>query len=135
MQFIQGRLDFISGIDASYKDEILTRTGDLKDKYKEKVNLQSLPYLNTEYLGFLMNKDSLPLEIRQAINYGFDRIKMLKYLRNNIGFPAVNGFVPVGLPSFSANILGYNYNPEKAKELIAISDFDIKEEIVLSNEK
>ena len=132
LQFIQGKLDFISGIDASYKDEILTNTGELQEKYKDKVNLQSLPYLNTEYLGFLLENEPLPLEIRQAINYGFDRVKMLKYLRNNIGTPATNGFVPVGLPSFSENVIGYNYNPEKAKELIAKSDFDTKQEIILS---
>jgi len=131
LQFIQGKLDFISGIDASYKDEILTNTGELQEKYKAIVALQSQPYLNTEYLGFLMD-NPLPLEVRQAINYGFDRVKMLKYLRNNIGTPAVNGFVPKGLPSFSEELMGYNYNLEKAIELIAISDFDIQQEIILS---
>ena len=131
LQFIQGKLDFISGIDASYKDEILTNTGELQDKYKSRIVLHSQPYLNTEYLGFLM-ETPLPLEIRKAINYGFDRVKMLKYLRNNIGTPAVNGFVPLGLPSFSSDIVGYNYNPKKAKELIANSSFDTDIEIVLS---
>jgi peptide/nickel transport system substrate-binding protein len=132
LQFIQGKLDFISGIDASYKDEILTNSGDLQDKYKDKVILQSLPYLNTEYIGFLLDKDPLPLEIRKAINYGFDKVKMLKYLRNNIGTPAINGFVPVGLPSFNRDLIGYSYNPLKAKELIQNSDFDAKKEIILS---
>lgn len=132
LQFIQGKLDLISGIDASYKDDILTNTGELKDKYKSRVVLQSQPYLNTEYLGFLMDKNPLPLEIRKAINYGFDRVKMLKYLRNNIGTPAINGFVPLGLPSFSKKVRGYNYNPEKAKELIVNSSFDTDTEIVLS---
>ena len=61
LQFIQAKLDFISGIDASYKDEILTNTGELQDKYKDKVCLQSQPYLNTEYLGFLMDNNPLPL--------------------------------------------------------------------------
>ena len=132
LQFIQGNLDFISGIDASYKDEILTKNGELKTKYKDIVNLQSQPYLNTEYLGFLMDNNPLPLEIRKAINYGFDRVKMLKYLRNNIGTPAINGFVPMGLPSFNTNVIGYNYNPEKAKKLILNSHFDTKQEILLS---
>jgi len=131
LQFIQGKLDFISGIDASYKDEILTNKGDLQDKYKGKVTLQSQPYLNTEYLGFLM-EDPIPLKVRQAINYGFDRVKMLKFLRNNIGTPAINGFIPLGLPSFSADLKGYNYNPEIAKQLIAESQFDLKTEIILS---
>jgi len=131
LQFIQGKLDFISGIDASYKDEILTNTGDLRDKYKQKVDLQSLPYLNTEYLGFLLDNKSLPLEIRKAINYGFDRVKMLKYLRNNIGTPATHGFIPLGLPSFSSDVVGYHYNPEKAKELVKESNFDVNQEIIL----
>ena len=131
LQFIQGQLDFISGIDASYKDEILTNNGDLKEKYKNKVKLQSLPYLNTEYLGFLIDNKPLPIEIRKAINYGFDRVKMLKYLRNNVGIPAVNGFVPFGLPSFSTDVKGYDYNPEKSKMLISSINFDVKQEIVL----
>tara|TARA_B100001758_G_scaffold81904_1_gene69626 strand:- start:29874 stop:31442 length:1569 start_codon:yes stop_codon:yes gene_type:complete len=132
LQFIQGKLDFISGIDASYKDDILTSNGELQAKYKDIVRLQSQPYLNTEYLGFLIDNNTLPLELRKAINYGFDRVKMLKYLRNNIGTPATNGFVPIGLPSFSEKSFGYHYDPEKARELIKASGFNIKEEIVLS---
>ena len=92
MQFIQGNLDFLSGIDISYKDEILSNDGKLNPKYSSFINLNASPYLNTEYLGFLM-KDSIPIEIRKAINYGFDRRKMIKYLRNNVGIPAVNGFI------------------------------------------
>jgi len=135
LQFIKGKLDFVSGIDASYKDEILTNTGELQEKYKEEVVLQSQPYLNTEYLGFLMDKP-LPLEIRQAINYGFDRVKMLKYLRNNIGTPANQGFVPMGLPSFSESLKGYSYDPEKSKQLVLAAEiegsFDASKEIILS---
>jgi len=132
LQFIQGKLDFISGIDASYKDEILTNTGKLQEKYRNKVILLSQPYFNTEYLGFLMDNKPLPLEVRQAINFGFDRVKMLKYLRNNIGTPAINGFVPKGLPSFDSTLIGFNYSPKKAKELLANSSFDKNQEIVLS---
>jgi peptide/nickel transport system substrate-binding protein len=132
LQFIQGELDFISGIDASYKDEILTNTGQLQEKYKNKVILQTQPYLNTEYLGFLMDNKPLPLDVRKAINFGFDRVKMLKYLRNNIGTPAVNGFVPKGLPSFDSTLIGFNYSPKKAKKLLANSTFDLKQEILLS---
>ena len=135
LQFIQGRLDFISGIDASYKDEILTNKGELQEKYKDKVILQSEPYLNTEYLGFLM-ETPLPLKIRQAINYGFDRVKMLKYLRNNIGTPANQGFIPMGLPSFSEKLNGYSYKPEKARQLVLAAEiengFDTEKEILLS---
>ncbi len=121
LQFIQGNLDILSGIDASFKDEILTETGELNSKYTNKITLQKAPYLNTEYLGFYMevNPDypTANIKIRKAINFGFDRIKMMKFLRNGIGTPAVNGFIPKGLPSFNA-LKGYTYQPKLAKKLV-----------------
>ena len=42
---------------------------------------------------------------------------MIKYLRNGIGTPAVNGFIPSGLPSFN-NLEGYRYKPELARKLL-----------------
>ena len=131
LEFLKGNLDFISGIDGSYKDEVLTRDGNLKEEYTDKIVLSKKPYLNTEYLGFLMD-EPLPIEIRMAINLGFDRVKMIKYLRNNIGIPALQGFIPVGMPAFSETLKGYKYNPEIAKKLIKNSDFDTNKEITLS---
>jgi len=128
LEFIKGNLDFMSGIDASYKDELLTPKGGLNPKYNGKIKLVTQPYLNTEYLGFQMDGNNpvvsaSPLRdkrIRQAINYGFDRQKMMKYLRNNIGSPAVNGFIPMGMPGFdSATVKGYTYQPDKARQLLA----------------
>tara|TARA_R110000787_G_scaffold86285_7_gene184053 strand:- start:9322 stop:10950 length:1629 start_codon:yes stop_codon:yes gene_type:complete len=120
LQFVQGKLDFISGLDNSYKDEIVTTKGKLQEKYKNQVNLITSPYLNTEYLGFFMESSTPEVQskkIRQAINYGFDRVKMITYLRNGMGIPAVHGFIPKGLPGFN-EIEGYSYQPEKAKELV-----------------
>jgi peptide/nickel transport system substrate-binding protein len=123
MEFLKGNLDFISGIEACYKDALLTKTGTLQEKYMDKITLQTGPYLNTEYLGFLLKeKENNPLlikEVRQAINYGFDREKMIKYLRNNMGYAGTSGFVPMGMTSFnSEKVKGYHYNPEKALELL-----------------
>ncbi len=59
------------------------------------------------------------LKIRQAINYGFNRRKMMLYIRNSIGTPAESGFVPAGLPSFdSTSVIGYRYDPAKALQLL-----------------
>ena len=125
LEFIKGNLDFMSGIDASYKDEVLTRSGKLKTKYKNRINLLRQPYLNTEYLGFYVGdtKDkSNPLNdirIRQAINYGFDRVKMVKHLRNGIGIPGIYGFIPMGMPgSDSSKVNGYTYQPDKSRQLL-----------------
>tara|TARA_B100002052_G_scaffold189922_1_gene173047 strand:+ start:22131 stop:23699 length:1569 start_codon:yes stop_codon:yes gene_type:complete len=132
LQFLQGNLDYLSGIDASYKDELLTNSGTLNTKYASKINLLSSAYLNTEYLGFLMNEDTLPIEIRKAINYGFDRDNMIKYLRNNIGTPAINGIIPPGIPSYNPNVTGYDYNLDKAISLINNSKFNKSKTITLS---
>lgn len=126
LQFIQGELDFMSGIDASYKDELLTIDGKLSPKFKDQINLESQAYLNLEYLGILVDDEKEivkrhPLNnklIRQAINYGFDRKKMMKYLRNNIGEPALSGVIPKGLPGYSPDGIGYHYNPDKSRALL-----------------
>jgi peptide/nickel transport system substrate-binding protein len=53
--FRQKQLDFLNDIDASFKDEILTLKGELRNNWKDKVVLQIHPYLNTEYFGFLVD--------------------------------------------------------------------------------
>ena len=120
LQFIQGNLDFIKSLDASYKDDIITLNGTLQPKYNQTIQMETGPYLNTEYLGIYLdhkNKITSNKLIRKAINYGFDREKMVKYLRNGIGTPAINGFIPSGLPSFN-NLKGYTYDLKIARELI-----------------
>lgn len=118
LQLIQGNIDFITALDPSYKDEIIDLTGHLNQKYNKQLYMLSGPYLNTEYLGFLIDSAKAnPVQniwLRKAINYGFDRAKMIRFLRNGIGIPAINGIIPKGLPSFN-NLIGYDYNPVKAK--------------------
>jgi oligopeptide transport system substrate-binding protein len=131
LEFQQGRLDFINDIDPSFKDELLTKTGNLKKEWEGKILLQKHPYLNIEYFGILADTDNVLLKnsplrfkkIRQAINYGFDRRKMMLYLRNSIGTAAENGFVPMGLPSFDTSVMGYRYDVAKAKQLLAEAGF------------
>lgn len=130
--FRQHKLDFINDIDPSFKDELLTKRGALREGWKNKVQLQINPYLNTEYFGILVDttnplvKNS-PLrikKIRQAINYGFDRRKMILYLRNSLSAAAESGFVPAGLPSFDSSIVkGYTYDPVKSRQLLAEAGF------------
>ena len=118
MQFIQGKIDMISGLDPSYKDELLQPNGKLQEKYQDKIKMLTGPYLNTEYLGFNMNDPLMSdIRIRQALNHGFDRTKLVAYLRNGMGDGKVNGMIPNGLPGFQP-AKDPLYNPTKAKELI-----------------
>lgn len=120
LQFAQGNLDFINSLDPSYKDELLTTTGELQDNYKETVNFVKSPHLNTEYIGFFLESTAPEIQselLRKAANYGFDRSKMIRFLRNGIGEPAIHGFIPKGLPGFS-RLKGYTYNPSLARKLV-----------------
>ena len=130
--FRQQQLEFINDIEASFKDEVLTKQGLLRKEWEGKIILNTSPYLNIEYLGILVDSTNelvrqSPLRvraIRQAINYGFDRKKMILYLRNSLGTAAESGFVPTGLPSFdTAVVKGYHYDPARCRQLLAAAGF------------
>ena len=128
MEFVTGKIDFLNDIDGSYRDDILTKSGKVTQKYKGKFVLNTAPYLNTMYLGMLVDTN-LPivrdcplklLKIRQAVNYAIDKQKMIKYLRNSMATPGDAGFIPAGMPGFSdTQVKGYNYDPEKCRRLLA----------------
>jgi peptide/nickel transport system substrate-binding protein len=132
LQFRQGKLSFINDVDPSFKDEVITKSGVLRKQWKNKIILQKHAYLNTEYLGILMDQHNellrnSPLKIkavRQAINYAIDKKLLMIYLRNSIGLPADAGFVPGGLPSRNTDsVKGYVFNQSKALKLLSDAGF------------
>ena len=127
MELLNGKFDMLSGADAFNINEVLDKEGDLRDVYKSKFYLQKQNFLKTDYIGILIDEKiesvkTSPLRlksIRKAINYAFDRDKLIKYLRNNIGYAANAGFIPKGMKSFDPEkVKGYNYNPDFARELL-----------------
>ena len=120
LQFTQGNLDFLNALDTSYKDDILNPDGSLNSRYKSTTNMLRGPYLNTEYLAFFLKSEIPEIQselLRKAINMGFDRKKMMQYLRNGVGIPANGGFIPKGLPGFNEAI-GFTYQPDSARVLV-----------------
>lgn len=123
-EFRLGKLDFVSGIDPAYKDMALTADGQLQEGLEPLAELVKFPYLNTEYLGFSLGNQSVEAlkdkRVRQAVNYGFDREKMIRFLRNGIGIPAHAGMIPAGLPAHDPQkVTGFRYDPEKARQLLS----------------
>jgi oligopeptide transport system substrate-binding protein len=130
--FQQGQEDFINDIDPSFKDEVISKKGELKKEWTNKIILSKHSYLNTEYLGLLVDSTNELVKnspvrlkkIRQAINYGFNRKKMMLYLRNSIGIAAESGFIPAGFPCFDSTLVkGYHYDPQKARQLVKEAGF------------
>jgi ABC-type transport system substrate-binding protein len=125
MDFLLGDFDFLSGIDPSFKDILFTDNGELKPEFKNKYIFQKSIFLNTEYLGFLISDDT-PFnnkELRKAISLGIDRISMMKYLRNNLGYPALYGFIPPILNPLDSSNKYLNYDPHYAKQLLIASGY------------
>jgi ABC-type transport system substrate-binding protein len=124
LEFMKMELDFLNHIHVSYKNELLTPSGNLNPKYDDRLKLYKTNYLNTEYLAIYMDRMEgegvFPLHdirLRRAINLGFDRKKMLRYLRNDIGEPALSGFIPKGLPGYLPG-WGFGFNPDSARMLV-----------------
>lgn len=121
LEFVQGRLDFLNGLEGSYKDELLTKDGSLRPKYQDRFTLHVGPYLNTEYFGFMLDSAILgeknPLldrDLRKALSFAVNREEMIRFLRNGIGIPGNGGFIPKGLGGHDSNV-GYAYNLDSAK--------------------
>jgi oligopeptide transport system substrate-binding protein len=132
MELLNGKFDMLSGADAFNIKEVLDKSGNLKEVYSKKFVLQKQTFLKTDYIGILVDENidivkNSPLKlkaIRQAINYGFDRVKLIKYLRNGVGVPADAGFIPKGLKAYDATkVKGYTYDPDKVRQLLTEAGF------------
>jgi oligopeptide transport system substrate-binding protein len=124
---LNGRFDMLSGADNFNANEVLDREGVLRELYAKKFYLQKAAFLKTDYIGILVDEQlpvvkASPLSskyVRLAINHGFDRRKLVKYLRSNLGYPAEAGFIPPGLKSHDTSVVkGYTYDPAKVKLLL-----------------
>ncbi len=125
IELLNEKIDMISGADAL--DDALNSNGELTEEYRKRFDLQRGPFLKTDYVGILIDPNidivkNSPLRlkaVRQAMNYAFDREKMIKFLRKNVGVPATAGFIPMGLKSFDEKVVkGYTYDPDKVRDLL-----------------
>lgn len=127
MQFKLGKYEMISGLDQSFQETLLTDFGELKESLDSTMTFSKLPWLKTDYLGFLVDttkkiaKNS-PLSnrlVRQAVNCALDRDELVTYMRKNIGKGASRGFLPKGMPGFDQLTVARNeFDPEKSRELL-----------------
>jgi oligopeptide transport system substrate-binding protein len=139
LEMMKGKLDFMSGLESSIANQLVTKTGNIKPERKDKIKLLKYAYLNTEYLGIRMDTNANLLlknkKVRQAMNYAIDRNLLLRTLRNGLGSPATSGFTPKGLPSFDENINGFTFDLNKAKALIAEVNLQDSKPILLQTQK
>jgi peptide/nickel transport system substrate-binding protein len=119
LDLVMGELDFMSGVEAAFKDEILTQKGDIQEKYRDKIQLIKQSYLNTEYLGVMVNQQNIwqNQQFRKAVQSAIQKQSIVSFLRSGIGIPAINGFVPPVLYNNKASIPTNRYNPKLLQSL------------------
>lgn len=121
---IKGELDFISGIDPAYKDKLLSPQGTLQQQHEQTLTLEKSPYLNFEFIGISQANQTVKalkdIRVRQALNYAIDKPKMIQFLRNNIGNPAVNGIMPATIGGYNPQqIQGFTFDKARAEKLLS----------------
>jgi len=81
------------------------------------------PTLSLQYLGF--NTQMKPFDdwrVRQAFNYAVDKEAIVHKIARMGDIPAV-GALPPWLPGYDPTLQGYDYNPAKARELLAAAGY------------
>jgi peptide/nickel transport system substrate-binding protein len=112
----------------------------LLKKEEEKGNFKIYnggPDYSTSYLAFNLNtgkQNGKPvvnpiksrwfnnLNFRQAVAYALNRQRMVKNIYRGLGQPQ-QSFISVQSPFYNPNLKGYDYNPEKAKQLLQEAGF------------
>ena len=85
--------------------------------------LQAPPSFDVTYVG--MNASEPPfdeLEVRQAFNYAVDKPTLAHLLLQDLVAPAT-GILPPRFPGYNPDLVGYDYDPEKARQLLKDSKY------------
>jgi len=83
------------------------------------MTLMTTPQLSIRYIGFNTQKPPFnDVRVRQAANYAVDKEAMVKYMFFGVG-EAARGPFPSVLPAFNKDMRKYDYDPARAKALLA----------------
>lgn len=82
------------------------------------------PSLSSDYVGFNTKKAPYDnVKVRQAINYAINVDEIIEVALEGAGTPAT-GPINDKVYGYNSNLKGYEYNPEKAKELLKEAGFE-----------
>jgi len=119
MEFEEAHSD-IAGVPDQDWDRVMNKDKTLKEPYASRYVLETAPTLSTSYYGFDMTSEPFGANktLRQALNYAIDRESIVKTIQRGVGCPAY-GPIPPGLPGYDPASRRYEYNPDRARELLA----------------
>ena len=108
----------ITGVGLADLDRVLDPSSPLNGDLN-----QAPPRFSTDYIG--MNVKEPPFDdpkVRQALNYAIDKELIASEVMAGLVVPA-NGILPKDFPAYNVNLKGYEYDPEKARQLLRESKY------------
>jgi oligopeptide transport system substrate-binding protein len=119
-----GKLDYLDSIPFNQLKAIKN-----DPQYKKLYLSRSL--LNTYSLVFHVNKQPFAdgYLLRRALNYAIDRKAINDTILGGAYIPA-RGAVPSGLAGYKSNMGGYNYDPEKARQLLEDAGYIVGDQFI-----
>jgi len=109
--FQRGELDVAHGIPPKLISE-------LRQDPRYAPYILTTTQLHTSYLGF--DASAAPfdrVEVRKAINHAINRQRINEHVYSGLAIPA-QSLLPPGLLGYDANLRGYPYDPERARDLM-----------------
>ena len=110
----------VSAFNRKEIDGILPATGQNKNQLRGLASSQVFSLASPRIYAIFFNTDDTILKdinVRIALNYAVNREALVSKVLNNEGKIAL-GPIPPGLLGSSPDITGYDYNPEKAREIL-----------------
>ncbi len=119
--FKKGEIHMIFSLTRTAISEMVeAQIADFKSK-NPKFTLQRNSELTTQYYQFnITRKPFNDIKVRQAFSYAINRDKIITDVLNSEAFgPGICGLTPPGISGYDVTeIVGYRFNPEKAKKLL-----------------
>lgn len=120
MRFERGEIDTLD-ISAAFPPDFLR----LRESTQWKPYVLHGPMMDIRYM--CMNNEMPPLDnvlVRRALNYAINRNRIASFLAGRATI--ARGALPPGMPGYNDKLFRYDYNPEKAKQLLKEAHYQDK---------
>lgn len=124
--FMQENLDVVFGLPPDQVTQVVQNSLKAFESSPPKYELVRTPELETQY--YEINTSRKPFDnvkVRQAFSYAINRKKIFEDVLKGEGYgPGIYGIVPPAFKGYDTSMVrGYDFNPEKAKKLLADAGF------------
>jgi oligopeptide transport system substrate-binding protein len=111
-----GKID-VAGVYTTTIDRVTDKEGPFYTEY------HMSPLLSFSWIGFNVTKPPFDdVNVRKAFIMAIDKDKIIDLTFRNL-VQRADGVLPPGIPGYNENLVGLEYNVEKARELIAASKY------------